>query len=262
MNKLLKYIKPIRKKSEAKSQIQANNIKWTDKVSAYANSFIAIATIVGLFFIWQQLNETIEQTKSLNKTLMQSYRPLGYITQGVDSSGLHIITIKFLKANEKNKMSFQLDFNFSNKGSGILSLIGYISFISANKIDFREDFLNSKITNYSYDGFYPSSREANLLQGDISILKRQITDIVYQPMYYFYMIIFYKDQEGNLYDTYLVSQLPFEKNTFENVDFPYTLSKSRGIVSHYYNYYDNEDLKRLEVAIINDNHPIKDYLFK
>src|SRR3990170_5382462 len=100
----------------------------------HSTAIIAIATIVGLFLVIPQINEFNEQNELLRRTLLQSYRPIGYITQ-INKPNTDIRVIGLLLEGKKDKFTFTYDQSLINEGSGLLVNIGHLYFISKERVD-------------------------------------------------------------------------------------------------------------------------------
>ncbi len=171
-----------------------------------------MVTLIGFIFIYFQLLEfnnqnqqlkiqtkaLVEQNKTLNKSLIQSYRPIGYV--GFESNQDAIAQI--VNHTKDEKVDFIYRPRLINRGNGPLIFIGFIYYASIIEINFKEDLLAGKyLTDFKFDYNYRRTRKTALLKDQSTSVNCEINNIDLTKKYNIYILIFYSDQDGNLYDT-------------------------------------------------------------
>ncbi len=103
-----------------------------------------------------QTNALIEQNKTLNKSLIQSYRPIGYVGSE-----------RFEPYRENGNFDFIYKSQLINRGNGPLIYIGFIYYVSDKEINFKQLLLAQKnLVNYQFDYNYRRTRKTSLLKDD------------------------------------------------------------------------------------------------
>ncbi len=219
----------------------------------------SIATLIMALLIYCQLNETQEQTKLLRRTLMQSYRPIGYISHPKNELGIDSIKFKWDVCTIPNKFSFTDTLHIVNKGTGLLLLIGYVSHLSTRAIDFREELLNSGISNIEFDAMYSDARRDCLLPEEKTMLRLSRAEIDYKAQYYLYILLFYQD--GNLYDTCELTKFPLKRNEKNIQEYQFEFDSTKGsIIRQSFNCYSLEERGKLVDVIKSFDHPLANFL--
>ena len=179
-----------------------------------------IIAIAGICFIKQELYEIRLQNELNREAIVQSYRPVGYLLQ-------------ITEENKKEKETFELGYKFYNDsllslhyplklqniGNGVLILCGFIYYYTNNsKYNFREEILNKKIDykRIIFDKYYnivrgtiirtfDDFRDVNIILDSLKV-ETDVNTIKNQKYFFIHILIFYKDQSNNLYDTYSIIQ--------------------------------------------------------
>jgi len=224
----------------------------------HSTAIIAIATIVGLFLVIPQINEFNEQNELLRRTLLQSYRPIGYITQ-INKPNTDIRVIGLPPEGKKDKFTFTYDQSLINEGSGLLVNIGHLYFISKERVDFRKKFLNHDYdsTEIRFDGRWDYTRRTTVLPKDTGLVVVRFNDISFEDEYNIYILFFYEDQDGNVYDTENKINLTFNPTTIENERVRAHLRTLS--TNNFYNAYSNSQALELLDLLKGYNHPLWKY---
>lgn len=224
----------------------------------YSSSIIALATVIGLLLVIPQINEFNEQNELLKRTLVQSYRPIGFITQ-INKPNTHIRVIGLPPEGKKDKFTFTYNQSIINEGSGLLVNIGHLYYISKEKINFRKNFLNHEYdsTEIKFDGRFDYSRRTTLLPKDTGHVVLRFDDISFEDEYNIYLLFFYEDQDGNLYDTENNLNLTFEPTTIENNRIKANLKTL--FTNNFYNAYSISQALELIDLLKSYNHPLWKY---
>ena len=238
---------------------ESNNYspKFT-KWSHIANIVIAITAILGLIYVYLQLDLFYSQTDTLNKSLIQSYRPIGFITF-IDPGEKWDVGIEFLKGGKKEKLSFLYRPSMINKGNGILVNIGHMYYITKEAIEFRKKLLDKELVKEEihFDWKYDYVRGDALLPNDTADVNIRFDNIEFEEQYYVYIIAFYEDQDGRLYDTVNKTFMKFSP-TFWKEDRMRT-SLTRANITNKFNAY-SEIEKSILIEIIKERkHTMADY---
>ena len=182
--------------------------KWTDIASALAAVALTIISLVGLVLVVGELTELRRQNALLERTLKQTFRPLGvagYFNDSIQTS----IVLEQLPGPKPGKWSFSCKPRLHNRGSGVLLYLGSFSFISKKECDFRAEFRAGRIDSVNYDGFYPYMRRTPVLPGGYYDTFIMWTNLEIEEQYFLYVIFPYEDQDGGLYDTQHLDVLRF-----------------------------------------------------
>lgn len=235
------------------------------KLSYIANIIIAITAIVGLVYVLIQLqlfidqNKTLQtQTETLNESLLQSYRPLGHIAF-IDPEDKGRVAIDVPPEGRKEKLSFIFRPILINKGNGVLINIGHIYYITKEQIEFRNNLINNKIglEDILFDWKYGYSRREALLPNDQVTVSVRFDDIEFEDEYYLYILSFYEDQDGNLYDTENRNVMKFNPPILvEDRMMPHLKEIYMSNVYHKYNQLEKEKLFKIIEA---REHPMVNY---
>ena len=239
--------------------------KIFEGINKYSSTLLVLTAIVGLYFVVQQLDEFNKQNQTLyrqsellRKTLIQSYRPLGYIMQ-INPDVPDKKIIQGIEGERKDKYSFRYHQSLVNKGSGILVNIGHIYYISKEKIDFRSKFLNGDYDSsmIHFDGRHDYTRRHTLHLNDTNSVWIAFKDIEFAEEYNIYILLFYEDQDGNLYDTLNKLNLQYGPTSIVNNS---VKAKIKNVYTNnvYHAYSENEN-KQLINAMRSLNHPMWKY---
>jgi len=241
-------------------------LKFLQVINNYAQTLLVVTTIIGLVLVLQQLtefskqNETLHtQSELLRKTLIQSYRPIGYIMQ----INKEIPTKKIIElppTGRKDKFSFVYRQLLINEGSGVLVNIGHLYFITKEKENFRKKFLEGEYdsTVIKFDGRYDYSRRQTLLPKDTAEVVIGYDDIEFEDEYNVYVLLFYEDQEGNLYDTENILNIKFGPTSIVNDRVKANLQSL--FTNNIYNDYTESEKMNLINIIKDYHHPMWKYI--
>lgn len=237
--------------------------KRLNLIDIFISIVIAISAIIGIILVKLELNETQKQTEYLNRTLMQSYRPVGSIANFKDDGTYSNIIIHYFDCDKKDKFSFLYNPEIMNRGQGILSLIGYISYLSEKSLNFREKFLNGEITEVYADSLLNYARRKPILPKDKYGVVTVFKEIPFEQKYFIYVLAFYEDQDNNLYDTEHLVVLNFEEPKITEDGLKTKLNNNEpGIRSERYSMYNKLDYKRLSTVLKRINSPLSNYISK
>ena len=84
-------------------------------------------------------------------------------------------------------------------------------------------------------------------------------DIGFEEIYFIYILVFYEDQDGNLYDTEHVLYLPFNEPEVKEDGLEVRLKKD-GFRSETYNTYTGNDYIKLHEVLTKLENPINNYI--
>jgi hypothetical protein len=240
-------------------------------INTIAAVFLALATTFGLIFIFLDLQEFRVQNESLNievkeisiqnlileKTLKQNYRPVG-VAKLADNDSLFIV--QFARSDSIGKINIVLKPKLYNMGKGVLSLIGHISYCSYEKIDFRSKLLNGEIENFSFDYFREEARGKPIMQNEYWPIIIEQKNLPIENIYYIYSLIFYKDQDGNLYDTERLDLIDCDSTITMEDNWQRPVLSNKNISNEQYNYYKVDEIQKLENLFKKKGHNLANYV--
>jgi hypothetical protein len=227
------------------------------------NYVIAITGIVGLALVMRQLNQLKNQNKTLERSLSQTYRPLGVARFSWEKPDMFILTYPPMEAKEKDKISFGFVLKLKNKGKGLLTYLGSLSYLSQNEIDFRRKFLNSEIDSVHFDGMYTYARGSPVLPDEIFETYGEWKNIPFKKMYFSYVLFLYKDQDGNLFDTVHLDVLSFQDpiSTEKGISAKFdTTENNMSYMKETYNTYSTDEKLKLCNFLKAKNHNLSSFI--
>lgn len=186
-----------------------------------------VITFLGVIFIIAELMEIntqnkliSEQNESLKNSITQTYRPLGMARLAWGKDTVKISS----KLNVKNGIrtfGFEYFLNLKNKGRGILRFLGGVVTLSLNPFEFRKSILELKKFNMYADKIKIGERGSILMpnSNDVQTMRFYFADMPLKDTYYCNVILFYRDQDGNLYDTEHTSVLKMNAKTELSTDY-------------------------------------------
>lgn len=227
--------------------------QWiTDWLQVIISFIMAIATIVGLYFIWSEFtqikkqNELLQtQNESLKESIVQTYRPIAMAKHDWSNSQERTVDFKFI--NEK-QINIKIDLKIKNIGNGLLTYIGVVNGIAFDKIDFRNFFLSKNpIINVKGD-INHQIIQTNILRNvtsDYHDLVVIYKNIPIKEVYYCHILLFYLDQDGNLYDTEHIERISLfsKQNSSNNMELKNNSDKTIVVREDYHRYSHNEKIK-------------------
>lgn len=223
-------------------------------VIAIATAGLFITSIAGLIFIRHELVELRRQNSYLERTMRQSYRPLGVVRYGEELKEGMVI-VGYSKPTKPGRISLSGEPNIWNRGKGILIYLGSFSYLSKEEIDFRRAFLNNEVGSVRFDALYTHARRTPVLPESYFAAYFEWEDVDFEETYYLYVLFFYEDQDGNLYDTEHLVVLKFEKKPkvletalLPNLEDTYIRDK--------YHHYSSKEKQALIMAIQRQSHPL------
>ena len=203
-----------------------NKIMSTDN-NTFNRSYKIITASIGFItalFFYFQLNQIARQNETLERSLQQSYRPLGIIRYNIENN----VYPDRYKLNPKLVDGDTIFTNWGvpiisknidarpyliNKGNGILILYGAIYGYHHKLQSFREELLNEKpYSGPLYGGELKKfASRSGILPGEEYELEMYMKHVppVYDPIY-LYALLLYRDQDGNLYDTEHLEHIPMK----------------------------------------------------
>lgn len=220
---------------------------WTEKTLALTAIIGVFATLVGLFFVYFQLEglnvqieQSVKQTSLLSESIKESYRPLALITHKYDKNKFNI-SITYLESSKPDKFSFIQESKIVNQGKGILRFVGYVYYISTEPIDFRKKILEGNLEHVMVDGVDSLARDAIILPSESAEITPVFQDVSFEKNYYLYVIVFYKDMVGNLYDSLSLMRLYFVEPTINGAKLATRLDPDKGFRTSTYHSYTEEE---------------------
>ncbi len=224
------------------------------KYSPFWEDFGKIITIITAILvvsvIYIELKELRNQTEITEQSFRQTYRPLGVIDPGKKENF-------YTGKNKKGKLNFTIYRKIINKGKGILFFIGNVRFVTDHEINFYSDSLIQYIESSNIPINLSTIDKINKLQRFMPVLPEEeeeieipFTNINSLREYYFYTIIFYKDQNKNLYDTINMYYYLFEEPYIHNKG----IEAKNYIENEFYHSYSTDEQNKL-ADIIEPIHP-------
>lgn len=255
----------MKKYFDDESKVKKWNI-WLKIIGAGITILGFVIIIIQLQQFYEQ-NETLKkQTELLKQSLVQTYRPIGvisYFPPNKESENYEYLKIDG-KINPKTlKGSASIIFTpfLINKGNGVLVYIGHLYYVSDIEYSFRQRIFNGLLNpdDVQFDWNYSRSRQETLLPNEKPRrIPMRMDDIEIREKYYFYSLILYEDQEGNLYDT--EHMLYFEAG--KKIDDENTIVAGeiqKAIHRDVYNSYTKEEKFILLNFIKKRGHPMLQY---
>ena len=230
-------------------------------LSVAPNWIVAIMAIVGTIGLLCELTQFRKQNETLEKTLKQTYRPVGVVRHNFnDATGK--IGVRFYEASDVGHFSFIMYPKIKNFGQGILTYLGSLSYLATEFIPFREKLLNGEIDEVKFDGLLFEARRYPLLPGgDPYEVKVNWENIPYENAYYLYILFLYEDQDGNLFDTEHLELLPITAERIAKGIRPKLDQESPGgILRETYNSYNDSERQKLCQFLRKKNHNLKDII--
>jgi len=180
---------------------------------------ISTTGVIGLYLEFHELRKTskyaLEQSELMRGNLKQSYRPLGIPSAILKEPDK--FTWEFIEAEKENKFGIGYPQYLINKGSGVLTFLGFIAYLSDSLIDFRNEVLKGKIDDFRFDNVVSEARGYTILPNDhCGPWSMSWENLDFKNQYHFYRLYFYLDQERNLYDTQNVMTVNFKAAYIEN----------------------------------------------
>lgn len=248
-----------------------NHTSFKHKVmifQVFASYLLVIIGAIGVFFILEELNEIKEQNKALlnqnltlERTLRQSYRPLGVARHSWEEKELMIVRYPSSDTKEKDKITFQIVNELKNQGKGLLSSLGFVYFLSNELINFRDKFLNGEIAGVNFDPLPTFARRTPLLPGETQITVAECENVPFERRYFLYILFLYEDQDGNLYDTEHLEVLPFLEPVSTEMGLEARLDKNEVTYrNETYNSYTNEDKQLLCKVLSSLQHELQIFI--
>lgn len=180
-----------------------------DWINLVSGAVVALTAIVGVSLLTAELRELRRQNQYLNRSLMQSYRPLGVAIQTRDDGSRKTLVIHYTPCDKKDRFSFVYQPVLTNRGQGLLSYVGHFYAISTSPKSLRATVLSGNIAGVLFDDLVAEERRQPMLAGQTSVLSVAAESLPFESKYYLSIVFLYEDQDGNLYDTEHVVHLKF-----------------------------------------------------
>lgn len=225
-------------------------------------------TLLGFFVIILQMcefrtqNESLqEQSELLNRSLLQTYRPIGWVSNINPESPLETyesFKVEWFSKNIPPKDSISIWYKpyLINEGSGVLVYLGHLYYVTDEEYSFRERIQKELIdvNQIRFDWNYSRSRQQSILPKHHRIINMKALDLDKKPYYYLYSLTLYEDQDGNLYDTenLLYFETEFNKETNK-------INISKTYTHDVYSAYSDEEKSILINLIKKRGHPMVKY---
>ncbi len=221
-------------------------------------TLLGFGAIIYQMNLFQTQNESLqEQSELLNRSLLQTYRPIGWISDTNPNSPLEeyknvIVTGYTINITLKDSIVIEYKPYLVNEGNGVLVYLGHLYYISDTLYSFRERIQKGLIdkNDIRFDWHYSRARKTSILPGRHYLLNMKAIDVNYEPFYYFYALTLYEDQEGNLYDTESMLYFEYDKNKKQGERI------SKLLTRNLYNAYSDEEKSKLLNIINKRNHPM------
>lgn len=226
----------------------------SNAIQALATIGILIAGLVGLRFVVCELDQLQRQNSYLERTMRQSFRPLGVCSYSTDLKSREI-KIGYLDSSNPNKFSFRCELFLYNRGKGILIDLGSFSYLSKKEVDFRKLFLDGKVDSVNFDARYSYTRRSPVHPDDYIEIKLEWRDVDSEDKYFLYTILLYEDQDGNLYDTERLDVFKFDYK-FSPADSAKSPHLQEGSRRETYHAYSPEEKQALIEEIEKRDHPL------
>lgn len=238
-----------------------------------SNTIIAIGTILGLILVFfefkefrkqnntqhKQIKILNEELKYLQAELRQAYRPLGIIYEKEIAPGT---PFNIYKNEEYGYFYYEDSLFLRNYGQGILSYIGAFFVCDSLETSLRNSLLNGSLDSVGVDTYYSYMRRITILPvflDEESKTKIKVSWAGIKPgkKYFHYLLIFYEDQDGNLYDTEYLAIITYDLKNERKI--PHGIRAT-------YNYYAPDVRVKLVNAIKNlkspKDHPLAEIIEK
>jgi hypothetical protein len=178
---------------------------YASVVSAYSTLGLLITGIVGLYYIVNEFKVLSDQNEILKTTVNQSIRPVGVIALGQQKTNA-VEVIGFFEGAKLDKFGLQVNYNIYNYGQGVLSYLGFFSYVDTLETNMRKGIMEGKIKRLIADSRYSFMRHETVVPFSIDSTDRietasVINDLMFKSRYFIYTLFLYEDLAGNLYDT-------------------------------------------------------------
>jgi hypothetical protein len=236
--------------------------RWTDIVTAASAVVVTLTAVIGTCYVRQELSELTRQNSYLERTMRQTYRPLGVAKFKEGEQDQSIVRISYFEATKVGRLSFIMERQLSNQGHGLMSYIGFVYYVKAGHkpIDFRDSLLAGALDTLYFDNRYHYSRRTPVLPGRSYRIDLVCQDIVFDPEYVLYTLLLYEDQDGVLYDTDRLDIIKFgDKPEISEGMLKPKLTQGFESREVYHTYSDSERQAMVD-AIRRFNHPLADAL--
>ena len=233
-----------------------------NKISTIATVIMATIALIGIILLIAELNQLRDQNVILNRSLTQTYRPVGVaIRTRADTVNVPVkIQYQYHMEDRTDRFSFFYKPVLTNYGGGILRYIGHIYYLSPEYIDFRSAFIGGSVLNPQFDGLSAYARGIPLGPGEKLPCILNLEDVSFADVYFLYCLFLYQDQEGNLYDTEHMVHLRFQDPQLVDNRLLPKLREFGGGQRERYHQYSKDEQKLLVASLRELKHPIADAL--
>ncbi|MCX5800892.1 MAG: hypothetical protein NTX17_05835 [Candidatus Eisenbacteria bacterium] len=229
-------------------------------LNTFFTGVIALTAIVGTALLVGEFRELKIQNSHLNRSLKQSYRPVGIVYQ--PTSQEHLGQTQFLPLatrGEKNSWNLFYAPLLTNGGHGLLSYIGHVYTVVWDQMDFRERFLEGRAGRVAFDGLSGYARGQSLAPVDSLRLVFYWKHLAVGKRFFLYALIFYKDQDGDLFDTeHLMSAAVLDTSGTDTTQ-AFRIGTAPGTRDNYHSYTDTER-RVLRHRLLQLKHPLAGHL--
>lgn len=236
----------------AASNANAESVRWR-RITGIATTALAVIGAIGLYVVVDELQQLTRQNEYLERTLRQTYRPLGVATYSDTAESLIIVGLRSGPSPGRFSMSFER--RLQNLGDGLLSYIGSFWHVSVSELDFRSAFLTGQIDTVMFDGMHNFARRRPVLPGKAIETKAHWDDLTYEKRYFVYTIFLYEDQDGGLYDTERLEVLDFEEPISGPEGLSPQLAEETAGGRETYHYYSADERTVLGSRLSESGHP-------
>lgn len=229
-------------------------------VLAFATLGLLATSIVGLILIRHELIELRRQNNYLERTMKQTYRPLGIVRYSQDLSD-STFNLSYIADAKPGKFSFKCNPILFNQGKGVLSFLGSLSFIASRQINFRDEFLEGHLDTVAFDRLKAYARRSPVMPDAVYKTTVRWDNLDFDTIYYLHILFLYEDQDGTLYDTEHLDIIEFQERPriIDSTLIP-KLKESGYYSREVYHYYTLEERTMLVQAIQKLGHPLADVI--
>lgn len=211
---------------------------------AIATACLVLVGAITAGLILSELRQLTRQNDVLERTLRQSFIPvgiIGYAPQNLDSN---VVGLGFGKPSEPGGYKLLLSPKILNGGTGILFYYGAIAYLSADTLSLRKSILGGTFKgDITFDGMPEMIRGKPLKQDKHYSIGLQFDNLGFMKSCNIYVLCLYKDQEGGLYDTEHHLYVEFGDN-FEKIENYIEPTVMRTMTNDtYHQYSESEELE-------------------
>lgn len=227
-------------------------------LTALSTLGIAVFTAAAAIFVVMELRELRFQNTVLERTLKQTYRPLGLVK--FSHADLEVRELLVGPSDRIDRFGLGYTLRLKNKGEGLMLYIGTFSYASPVKMDFRQALLEGQIDTLQFDGRYEYKRRDPILVDQEVVTDKIFLSLPVSDILYVYSLYLYEDLDGTLYDTEHLDVLRFKiPSAMDSIPVPKFISQGSVSVDRFHTYT-SEERERLVNCIQKQGHSLADVL--